>query len=95
MKQADGNSGWSLRSSAMAKLSVRPPVVRATTSCPSVETTWMACTTLARQALVEYGLTMPVVPRMLMPPRMPRRALVVFFAMSCPPGTLMVTSSPW
>ena len=29
-----------------------------------------------------------------MPPRMPSRALVVFFAISWPPGTLTVTSRP-
>ena len=37
----------------------------------------MACRTLARQAAVLQGLTMPVVPRIEMPPRMPRRALSV------------------
>src|SRR5215212_4264530 len=37
---------------------------------------------------------MPVVPRMEMPPSMPRRALVVFSAISSPPGTLMTTRTP-
>src|ERR687890_418956 len=37
---------------------------------------------------------MPVVPRMEMPPTMPRRALVVFSAIFSPPGTLMRTRTP-
>src|SRR5829696_4208281 len=37
---------------------------------------------------------MPVVPRMEMPPTMPRRALVVFSAIFSPPGTLMTTRTP-
>ena len=54
----------------------------------------MACTTLAAYAAVEKGRTMPVVPRMEMPPMMPRRALVVFSAIFSPPGTLMTTRTP-
>ena len=44
----------------------------------------------------EYGMTMPVVPRMESPPTMPRRALVVFLASSSPPGmaTVISTSPP-
>src|SRR5215216_5084878 len=37
---------------------------------------------------------MPVVPRMEMPPTIPRRALVVFSAIFSPPGTLMTTRTP-
>ena len=40
--------------------------------------TFMAWPPLARQAAVEKGRTMPVVPRMEMPPTMPKRGLVVF-----------------
>ena len=47
----------------------------------------------------EYGMTMPVVPRIESPPRMPRRALVVFSASASPPGidTVISTSpvTPW
>jgi hypothetical protein len=56
--------------------------------------TLTACTTLAAHAAVENGRTMPVVPRMEMPPTMPRRALVVFSAIFSPPGTLMTTRTP-
>ena len=37
-------------------------------------------------------MTMPVVPRMEIPPRMPRRGLSVRSAISAPPGTEISTS---
>ena len=37
------------------------------------------------------GSTMPVVPRMEMPPSMPRRGLKVFFASASPPGAEIIT----
>ena len=40
------------------------------------------------------GSTMPVVPRMEMPPSMPRRGLKVFFASASPSGAEIVTSMP-
>ena len=40
------------------------------------------------------GSTIPVVPRMEMPPAMPRRGLKVFFARRSPSGTEMTASSP-
>ena len=42
---------------------------------------------------MENGFTMPVVPRIEMPPMIPSRSLVVFVAMACPPGTENVTTS--
>ena len=40
------------------------------------------------------GSTMPLVPRMEMPPTMPRWGLKVRFPTSSPPGTEMITSMP-
>ncbi len=79
----------------MANFSERLPVHRATSRWPLAAATCTACTTLARQDAVEYGLTIPQVPRMEMPPMIPRRPLSVFLAISSPPGTEMVTHSPW
>src|SRR5215203_119401 len=62
----------------IAAFSVRPPVERTKVLWPCAPMTFTACTTLAAHAAVEKGRTMPVVPRMEMPPTMPRRALVVF-----------------
>jgi hypothetical protein len=56
--------------------------------------TFIACTTLAAQAAVENGRTMPVVPRIEMPPTIPSRALVVFSAILSPPGALITTRTP-
>ena len=58
---------------------------------PWAAATSICWTTLARHAAVENGRTMPVVPRMEMPPTMPRRALEVLAAMASPPGTEKVT----
>ncbi len=54
----------------------------------------MACSTLARQDAVENGRTMPVVPRIEMPPMMPSLALVVLRAIRSPPGTEITTRTP-
>ena len=43
---------------------------------------------------MEYGLTIPVVPRIEIPPKMPSRAFRVFFAISTPCGTEIVTRKP-
>ena len=40
------------------------------------------------------GSTMPVVPRIEIPPTIPSFGLKVFSAISSPPGTLTITSSP-
>ncbi len=61
---------------------------------PRSAATSIACTTLARKAAVEYGFTIPLVPRMEMPPMSPSRALMVCFAISSPWGTLRVTVAP-
>src|SRR5207248_3723351 len=90
MKQTSGRSG----SSAMAPFSVRPPVHSTTVDSDCAAATWTAWTTLARQDAVENGRTMPVVPRMEMPPRMPSLRLVVLRAMRSPSGTLMTTRIP-
>ena len=89
-KQTSGSSG-SIR---IAAFSVRPPVARTSVGSPCAAMTDTACTTEARHDSVENGRTTPVVPRMLMPPRMPSRALVVFLARCSPSGTLMVTRTP-
>ena len=43
---------------------------------------------------MEYGLTMPVVPKIEMPPTIPSRAFKVCLVISWPCGTEMVTSKP-
>ena len=53
-----------------------------------------ACSTLARHDAVENGRTIPVVPRIEIPPRMPSRAFVVLRAIRSPPGTEMTTRAP-
>ena len=47
-----------------------------------------------RSAVSLMGSTIPDVPRIDMPPTMPRRGLNVFFAMASPSGTLMTALSP-
>src|SRR6266498_2514089 len=78
----------------MAARSVRPPVDSTTVSRPSAAITSIACSTLARQAEVENGRTIPVVPRIEMPPMIPSLGLVVLRAISSPPGTLTTASAP-
>ena len=89
-KQTSGVPG-SIR---IAACSVRPPVASTRVGSPWAAITDTACTTEARHDSVENGRTTPVVPRMLMPPRMPSRAFVVLRARSSPSGTLIVTSTP-
>ncbi len=84
-KHTSGRSG----SSFIAPFSVRPPVHSTTVSSPWAASTEMACSTLARQDAVENGRTMPVVPRIEIPPMMPSRALVVLRAIRSPSGTEM------
>src|SRR6266568_4534813 len=78
----------------MAARSVRPPVDSTTVSRPSAAITSIACSTLARQAAVENGRTIPVVPRIEMPPTIPSLGLVVLRAIHSPSGTLITTSAP-
>jgi hypothetical protein len=66
-KHTSGRSG-SIRSAAF---SVRPPVASTSVGSPWAAITETACTTDARHDSVENGRTTPVVPRMLIPPRMP------------------------
>ncbi|RAO39907.1 hypothetical protein ONO23_00477 [Micromonospora noduli] len=89
-KQTSGRSGRSAR----AARSVRPPVQSTTVGSPWAAITCTACTTLARHDAVENGRTIPVVPRIEMPPRMPSRRLVVLRAMISPRGTLITTRTP-
>ena len=65
-----------------------------TVSSPWAASTEIACSTLARQDAVENGRTMPVVPRIEMPPMMPSLALVVLRAIRSPSGTEMITVAP-
>ena len=78
----------------MAPFSVRPPVHSTTVSSPWAASTEIACSTLARQDAVENGRTMPVVPRIEMPPMMPSLALVVLRAIFSPSGTEMIIWTP-
>ena len=78
----------------MAPFSVRPPVHSTTVSSPWAASTEIACSTLARQDAVENGRTMPVVPRIEMPPMMPSLALVVLRAIFSPSGTEMIIWIP-
>src|SRR5664280_2618287 len=89
-KQTSGRSG----SSRIAAFSVRPPVASTRVRSGCAASTLTACTTLARQDAVENGRTMPVVPRIEIPPRMPSRALVVLRAIRSPSGTLRRTQTP-
>ena len=89
-KHTSGSSG----SSFMAPFSVRPPVHSTTVSSPWAASTEIACSTLARQDAVEKGRTMPVVPRIEIPPMMPSLALVVLRAIRSPSGTEMMTLTP-
>src|SRR5689334_5173466 len=82
-------------SSAIAPFSVRPPVHSTIVRSPWAAITDTACSTLARHDAVENGRTIPVVPSIEMPPRMPRRALVVLLAIFSPPGTERSTTTPW
>ena len=79
----------------MAPFSVRPPVHSTTVSSPWAASTEIACSTLARQDAVENGRTMPVVPRIEIPPMMPSLALVVLRAIRSPSGTEMITVTPF
>ena len=89
-KQTSGSSGASRR----AARSLRPPVVSTSVRSPCASMTSIACPTLARHAAVENGRTMPVVPRIEMPPTMPRRGFDVRRAIFSPPGTLTSTTTP-
>ena len=80
--------------SFIAYASDLPPVVTTSVRWPRSRATSMAWTTLARKAAVEYGFTIPVVPRIEIPPIRPRRAFSVCLAISSPPGTVSVTSAP-
>src|SRR6266508_2878083 len=88
--QPSGRSG----SRRMAARSVPPPVDSTTTSRPWAAITSIAWTTDARHEAVENGRTMPVVPRMEMPPTIPSRGLVVLRAMRSPPGTEISQTTP-
>ncbi len=88
------HTSGSLGSSFMAPFSVRPPVHRTRVSRPCAAITETACSTLARQDAVENGRTMPVVPRIEMPPMMPSRLLVVLRAITSPSGTEITTRTP-
>ena len=48
----------------------------------------------AAKDAVEYGITIPVVPKIDIPPNMPNLGLSVFFAISSPFGTLIITDKP-
>ena len=61
---------------------MRDPVERTTTCSPWAAATLICCTTLARNAAVEKGRTIPVVPRMEMPPTIPSLAFDVLAAMA-------------
>ena len=74
--------------------SLRVPVDSARCSSPLVAATSIARCTLARHAAVLKGCTIPVLPRMLMPPSTPSRALVVCSAISTPPGTEIRARTP-
>src|SRR6266536_19373 len=89
-KQTSGREGRIV----MAPVSVRPPVHSTTVVSPCAAATCTACTTLARQEAVENGRTIPVVPRMEMPPSTPSRRLVVLRAIRSPSGTLITTRMP-
>src|SRR6185437_6865574 len=94
-KQTSGRPG----SNAIAPFSVRPPVHStsggsgACVLSACAPRTATACSTDARHDAVEKGRTMPVVPRIEMPPRMPSRRLVVLRAITSPPGTEITTRS--
>ena len=75
-------------------LSPRLPGTRTVVSWPSALATSRQAVMESFSASWDMGLTMPVVPIMEMPPRMPSLGLKVFLASSSPPGTEMVIFSP-
>jgi len=79
---------------ARAKSSLLPPVVRITESEPIALDTSMLWRIEAAKDAVEYGITIPVVPKIDIPPKMPNLGLSVFFAISSPFGTLIITDKP-
>ena len=68
------------------------PVDKTTSRLPIARPTLIEASIVAVHASAERGLTMPVVPRIDMPPTMPRRLLSVFLAIASPSVTLTVTS---
>ena len=92
-RSADGRirSG---RSAAASRASLRRPVEKPTTSWPSARATSRASLMDTRQASWLKGRTMPVTPRIEMPPTMPRRGLRVFLAISSPPATVTTARNP-
>ena len=67
-------------------------MARITSVRPAARATCIEASMVSVQALAEMGRTMPVVPRMDRPPRMPSRRLRVFSASTSPSRTKIVIS---
>src|SRR4026209_1528922 len=78
-----------------AKSSLLPPVVSITESEPIALETSILWRIEAANDAVEYGITIPVVPKIDIPPMIPNLGLSVFLAISSPLGTLMITDTPY
>ena len=73
------------------KSSLLPPVVNTTVSFPIATVTSRLCLIEAAKEAVEYGITIPLVPKIEMPPIIPSLGLSVFIARSFPFGTEIIT----
>ena len=79
----------------LEKSSLLPPVVNTTISFPIATVTSRLCLIAAAKEAVEYGITIPLVPRIEMPPIIPSLGLSVFVASSFPFGTETITLTPF
>ena len=80
---------------SLAKSSLLPPVVNTTVSFPIAIVTSRLCLIEAAKDAVEYGITIPLVPKIEMPPIIPSLGLSVFVASSFPFGTETITFMPF
>src|SRR5574342_1389944 len=79
----------------LEKSSLLPPVVKTTVSFPIASVTSRLCLIAAANDAVEYGITIPLVPKIEMPPKIPSLGLSVFDASSLPLGTEIITLRPF
>ena len=70
------------------------PGTTSSTLFPSAARRFISVFTVSMRAVSLIGSTIPLVPRMDIPPTMPRRGLNVFPAISSPSGTDMTAENP-
>ena len=77
-----------------ARLTPRRPGVSSSVRCPAALAISSWGTRACLKASSDIGSTIPVVPRMEMPPVIPNRGFIVRRANCSPSGTLITTSAP-